>query len=556
MESLIGFLQNSSVYVIACVILLGILIFVHELGHFLVARWCGVRVEVFSLGFGRKIWKKEVGDTTYCISLIPLGGYVKMFGDQPGSTVPDNEKHFSFTHKTVWQRISIVLAGPLMNLFFAVLIFGLVSMMGIEQRSPVIGDVEAGSKAALAGFRSGDTILSIDGEPVKTFDDVSRLIDENIGSTVRFAVAHTDGTGTDISSTIESKKNPNPLTTKSVVGDIEGLTPLSKASMVGVPAGSPLHALGLRTGDRIVSVGSTKIEKYRDLSKAFQIVDLSQPVELVAERYQQDGKKPEILNLTIASSLFQNGFDGLRLESSELYLAKVIPNSPAAQAGLMEGDRLMSIDGKPVLKWTDVLTTVSSYDEIKDGLTIDFVRDGESKTLRLKPQVTAQMTAYGSEDRRFTIGIVPWLAYANPETVITSTSHPGEAIMAGFRQSWDFSVLTLLSFVRLFEGEISHKTVGGILSIGQAAGETMKLGLSKFLTMMAIISINLFILNLLPVPVLDGGHLVFYGIEAIKGSPLSLKKMEYAQQVGLMLLMGLMVFALYNDVTRLIFGWM
>ncbi|MBX3040462.1 MAG: RIP metalloprotease RseP [Bdellovibrionaceae bacterium] len=555
MQTLIGFLQNGFIYFIACVILLGILIFVHELGHFLVARWCNVRVEVFSLGFGRKIWKKQVGDTTYCVSVIPLGGYVKMFGDQPGSQVSEDDRKVSFTHKTVWQRIAIVLAGPLMNLFFAVLIFGIVAMIGMDQRAPVLGDVEAGTPAAIAGFQSGDRIVSIDGEKVGTYDDVANLMDENVGGSVRFTVTRQDGTPAEIKSNIVGKKNPNPLSMTSTIGDIDGMSTLSRASMVGVPTDSPLHAIGLRTGDRIISVGDIKVEKYRDLESVFSKADFSQPVSIVAERYEE-GKSPEPLNLTLTAAIAKRGFSGLRLESPELYLAKVMRGSPAEKAGLQAGDRLITVDGKPVLKWTDVLKSVSSYDGKKEHLTFDLVRDGKAQTIQITPQITEQMTAYGSEDRRFTIGIVPWLAYATPDLITTRTLNPAMALVKGAEQSWDFSVITLLSFVRLFQGEISHKTVGGLLSIGQAAGETMKMGISKFLTMMAIISINLFILNLLPVPVLDGGHLVFYSIEAVKGSPLSLKKMEFAQQVGLVLLMGLMVFALYNDVTRLIFGRM
>ncbi|HRO66458.1 MAG TPA: RIP metalloprotease RseP [Pseudobdellovibrionaceae bacterium] len=555
MQTLIGFLQNGFIYFIACVILLGILIFVHELGHFLVARWCNVRVEVFSLGFGRKIWKKQVGDTTYCISVIPLGGYVKMFGDQPGAQISEEDRKVSFTHKTVWQRIAIVLAGPLMNLFFAVLVFGMVAMIGMDQRAPVLGDIESGTPAAVAGFQSGDRVLSIDGEKVTTYEDVATLMDENIGGSVRFTVVRPDGTQSEIKTNVVGKKNPNPLSMTPTIGDIEGMNTLSRASMVGVPTDSPLYAIGLRTGDRILSVGDMKVEKFRDLGFAFSKADLSRPVSIVAERYEE-GKSPETLTMTLTAEIAKRGFLGLRLESPELYLAKVVGGSPAQKAGLQTGDRLIAVDGKPVLKWTDVLNAVSSYDGKKEHLTFDLVRDGKAETIRITPQITEQMTAYGSEDRRFTIGIVPWLAYANPDVVTTRILNPAMAIVKGAEQSWEFSVITLLSFVRLFQGEISHKTVGGLLSIGQAAGETMKMGLSKFLTMMAIISINLFILNLLPVPVLDGGHLVFYSIEAVKGSPLSLKKMEFAQQIGLVLLMGLMVFALYNDVTRLIFGRM
>lgn len=555
MQSLLSFLQEGAVYVIACVLLLGILIFVHELGHFLVARWCGVRVETFSLGFGKKIWKKVVGDTTYCVSLIPLGGYVKMFGDQPGEVLPEEEKRHSFTHKTVWQRIAIVLAGPLMNLFFAVIIFAIVAMMGQDTRAPILGDVEAGTVAANAGFQSGDRIVSIDGEATPTYEDVANIMDTNIGQNPTFHVVHASGAESDVKAPVKSRDNPNPLSLHEKIGDIDGFTTNAQASVVGVPKESPLWALGLRTGDRIVEASGKPVAYFRDLDKVFR-VDGKTPLELKVDRFI-DGKPSEKFTVTLAPELAQGGFSGLRLESPELYLAKVVDQSPAANAGLQAGDRLMALNGKPVLRWGDVLKVVSSYDGKGDqGIKVDFTRDGEHRSLTITPQLTSQVTMYGNEDRRYTIGIIPWILPAMPEVMTVQTLNPFKALVRGAEQSWEFSVVTVLSFVRLFQSKISPKTVGGLLSIGQAAGETMKLGLSKFLTMMGIISVNLFVLNLLPVPVLDGGHLVFYMIELAKGSPVSLRKMEMAQQVGMVLLMGLMVFALFNDVTRLIFGRM
>lgn len=555
MQTLISLLQTSFTYVIAFIILLGILIFVHELGHFLVARWNGVRVEVFSLGFGKKLWQKKVGDTTYCISLFPLGGYVKMFGDQPGADVSPEDRKVSFTHKTVGQRIAIVLAGPLMNLFFAIVVFAAVAMIGQEFRAPVVGDVEPGTVAAQAGFQSGDRILSIDGESVQTYDQAAELMDESIGKSLRFQVQRADGSVSEIKTQIESKENPNPLSLRTTIADIPGLGTNSMASIVGVPGDSPLYALGLRPGDRITHVGERPVNRFRELAPAFASLSPETPGVLKIER-MNEGRANESLEVTLTGEVAQKGFAGLRLESPELYLARVIPDSPAAKAGLQPGDRMVAIDGRPVLRWTEVLSAVSGFQEANETLKIDLLRGGEALSLEIRPQVTSQMTMYGSEDKRFTIGIVPWVAYAVPDLVTQRTLNPATALAHGVEQSWDYSVMVVMSFVRLFQAKISHKTVGGILSIGQVAGETIKMGIGKFLTMMAIISINLFILNLLPIPILDGGHLVFYSIEAIKGSPVSLKKMEMAQQVGLLLLMSLMVFALFNDVSRLVFGQM
>ncbi|MBX9767285.1 MAG: RIP metalloprotease RseP, partial [Bdellovibrionales bacterium] len=176
MEIIVGFLQQGFQFVFALVVLLGILVFVHEMGHFLVAKYFGVRVEVFSLGFGKKLYKRKYGDTEYCLSLIPLGGYVKMYGDDPTADVPENMKKVSFLHKPVGQRIWIVLAGPLMNLFFAILLFSLIAVVGEEMPKPIAGDISPMTEAAKAGFESGDLIQKINGTPVKTWDEFKKIL--------------------------------------------------------------------------------------------------------------------------------------------------------------------------------------------------------------------------------------------------------------------------------------------------------------------------------------------------------------------------------------------
>lgn len=550
---LLNLLQQGFIYIVACVLLLGILIFVHELGHFMVARWYGVRVEVFSLGFGKKIWKRTVGDTTYCVSMIPLGGYVKMFGDQPGEELPDEEKKHSFTHKPVGQRIAVVLAGPLMNFFFAILVFAVIALIGTDAAAPVLGDVDPGTAAARSGFQSGDRILKVAGQDVETLRDVEKLLNRNRERSVAFTVQRPDGTALDLSAEVTSRPNPNPLSLDEMIGEVEGLTASARASVVGVRSQSPLHTVGLRTADRVSSVNGTKVETWRQLEAALEASDPSQPLVLEVERYLEK-TSPEKLTLTLAAGGART-LETLRLETPELYLARVVPSSPAEVAGLKVGDRLLSIDGRDLTRWEDVLNSIKSYDG-KDAVQLVVEREGEKKDLKIVPQITTQMTMFGTEDKRYTIGIQPAVALAMPELVTIRTSNPVTALVQGVEQTWHYSVVTVLSFVRLFQNKVSAKSVGGIISIGQAAGETLKLGISKFLMMMAIISVNLFILNLLPVPVLDGGHLVFYTIELIKGSPLSLRKIEIAQQVGLLLLFGLMGFALFNDVTRVFLGRM
>lgn len=553
MEIVITLLNKILSGFVPFVILLGVLIFIHEFGHFIIARLCGVRVEVFSLGFGKKIFQHKRGDTNYCVSIIPLGGYVKMFGDQPGTEISEEDKKYSFTHKNVWQRISIVLAGPLMNFFFAIFIFGIVAFVGEDYRTTKVGDLPTDSKAYAAGFRSGDRIRSVNGAEVNTWEEfeaklanlqnTQALIDIQRGETAEKTALKVD---------VTSKANPNVLSTKPTVGDIEGLSPMSKAALIGVQKDSPLATLGLKTGDRVTAINGQKILYWRDLEPALEKQSPQQALQIDFERAPMvEGTKSETMSMTLAPmALPKYTFDTLKLESADLYLGAIIEGTPAKTAGLMPGDRLMQINETKIEKWDDVIGTVKSYDG-KEPLKVQVLRGTELLKMNIVPQMISQMTAGGTEDKRYTIGVAPFINYAMPELVEVRTSNPLKALKIGTQRTWDVSVMTVMSFVRLFQGRVSPKNIGGVISIGQAASETFKIGISPFLRMMGLISVNLFILNLLPIPVLDGGHLLFYSIEALKGAPVSMKKMEIAQQVGLVLLMSLMVFALFNDFTRL-----
>ncbi len=539
-----GFLSG----IVPFVILLGILVFVHELGHFSVARMCGVRVEVFSLGFGKKIFSYKKGDTTYCISLIPLGGYVKMFGEQNGDVVSESDRPVSFSHKTVWQRIAIVLAGPLMNFFFAVLVFSLISVIGEETRAPVLAEIELNSAAESMGLKAGDRVLKIDSNEIKTYEDFQKKINQFQNSKVQAVIQSTDGSSKDVVLAVTSVKNPNIFSTQKMIGDISGVLPLARGTTVGVIAGSVADKSGFKPGDEIVELNNQKVSRWTDLEK---LSATAPKLNFTLER-ELNGKKEKInLNIT-AENLNSNTLTTLGFEQPDLFLDQIVKDSPAEKADLKKYDKIVAIDSEPVTKWEQILNKIKSFDG-KDSLTVKIIRDGTELTKKITPQVTSQMTAQGKEDRRYTIGILPFINYSQPELVKVKADNLFSAIAKGTSRTWDISSMTLVSFVRLFQGEISHKNVGGMLSIGKAAKDSYENGLQSFLMTMGILSVSLFILNLLPIPVLDGGHLIFYGIEAIKGSPVSIKKMEVAQQVGFILLMGLMLLSMFNDVNKFFF---
>lgn len=537
------------------IILLGILVFVHELGHFLVARWNGVKVEVFSLGFGKKLFQFKRGDTVYCVSLIPLGGYVKMFGEQPGDSIAESEKAVSFTHKTVKQRMAIVLAGPIMNLIFAVFLFGLVSFIGEEKKPAILGDVDVSSPAFQAGFRSGDRILSVDQNKIETWDQLQRALDEKRGGSVNIEVkAESETTPKVLNAKVTESPNPNPLALRKTVGSVDGFQVYSAGSTVGIVKDSVLYASGMRSGDIMRSINDRPVRFWRDIESFNGKLKDGEQVKIVFERPMNE-ESSEFEQMTVNVVAPSSGtLQSLGIESSNLYLAKVIENSPAQKAGLQKLDRLFSINGVTLKSWEEVLNAIKNYVPENGNVKFTVLRDGKSLDFSIAPQMTSHMTFQGKEERRFTVGIIPLIAMTTENSLVQRTTNPFTAIGHGFEKSYDMTVMTLMSFVRLVTGDISPKNVGGVISIGQAASESYKAGLNFFVQMMAIISISLFVLNLLPIPVLDGGHLLFYTIELFKGSPVSLRKMELAQQVGLALLMSLMLFALFNDVNRVFFG--
>jgi regulator of sigma E protease len=553
MNTIFDFLNSGIQALVPFIILLGILIFVHELGHFLVARWCKVKVEVFSLGFGKKVLQKTIGDTTYAISLIPLGGYVKMFGDEIGKEIPEEDKSGSFLHKTVWQRIAIVLAGPLMNLLFAGALFAFIAWRGESRRSPEVGDIRQDTAAYAAGFRSGDKIISIGGKAIKSWDDIPVTLAEVANSNTQVVIQRIGFNDLlTLNVTPTKKDNPNPLSLNSEIGDIDGLQPESMAAVIGVKGKTIAYQLGFRTGDEITKINDNPISLFRDLEPKL-IALQGQEVTFFINR-PQDGNsnKSDSIEITIKLPSPLPSIESLGIEPSELYLASVLKDTPAEKAGLRPFDRVLAIDDIVPKKWDDVLQTVKSHNSMKP-LVFKIEREGEIKLISIEPTETEQLTLHGQAEKRKTVGIVPIVKLSQPPTTTINYDFVGGLVRA-FERSYEVSSMTVLSFVRLIQNKISPKTIGGVISIGQAANQTFKLGIQQFLNMMAIISINLFILNLLPIPVLDGGHLIFYAIEAVRGAPLSMKKMEIAQQFGLVVLLGLMGFALFNDFSRL-FGF-
>ncbi len=552
-------------------ILLGLLIFVHELGHFLVAKFFKVRVETFSLGFGKKILQFKWGETTYCISIMPLGGYVKMYGDDPTKEIPESERAYSFVHKPVSQRIAVVLAGPLMNLFFAFFLFIFVGLVGEPVPAPLLGDVDAKTRAFESGFRSGDRILSVDSKTVETWPEVKELVSNSANVKLQFEVERSNSQErAQIAVTPVIGENDNILSHQAQVGAIEGLDIYSQAAMVGVMSSQSVAAKsGLHSFDVVIQINDREVNSWRDLDQ-FLREDLFKgrtPVKIKVQSSLENERKPQTrevsldFNSTVDAKTMGSGHgDGqlprvielseIGIEPAQLYLWKVKKGSPADQAGLQVGDRILSVNGNGIGNWMDVIELVKNYNPDKGPIEFTIRREDQEKKASITPEMTAFMSPRGREEQRFTVGIVSGMLQSSPKMVISKSKGLVDNLGRAVERTWETTTMVIMSLVRLIQGDVSAKNVGGIISIGRFANQSYDAGFSSFLKMMALISINLFLLNLLPVPVLDGGHLVFYSIEALRGAPLSMRKMEIAQQVGLVLLMSLMAFAFFNDISN------
>lgn len=537
-------------------ILLGLLIFVHELGHFLVAKFFNVRVEVFSLGFGKKIFQFVRGETTYCISLIPLGGYVKMYGDDPSMEVPEDQKSRSFLHKPVGQRIAIVLAGPLMNFFFAVFLFFVIAQVGDSVPGGQIGDIAADTQAFNAGFRSGDTILAINDKPVKLWSEIKNTIDDSAGQVLRFQIQR-GNEKLEITAQPEQVANDVVLSSKPKVGRIQGLTIEAQSALIGISdPKSPAYASGLRSLDLIEKINGRDVLYMRDLQTVVrEEMQKSPQLKIEVRSYTSDKNQPQrTVDFNVATNIKPTSptlLKDLGIEASNLYLLRIKKDSPAEKAGLKIGDKILSLAGEPVTVWQQVIDTVMKYKPGQEPMKMQVLRDDVKQDILVAPEMTELMNMQGQEEQRLTIGIVPAYITTAPPPILYKADSFGQAVQIGWSKAVEWTELVVMSLVRLVQAEVSAKNIGGVITIGKFASQSFEVGLAAFLKMMAIISINLFLLNLLPVPVLDGGHLVFFTIEALRGAPVSLRKMEIAQQVGMIILISLMAFALFNDISNL-----
>lgn len=529
-------------------LLLGVLVFIHELGHYLVARFFGVKVEVFSLGFGPKIFKYKRGDTVYCLSLIPLGGYVKMFGDNPRQVIQGEARKQAFLCQKVGPKIAIALGGPIMNFLLAIVIFMIIGFIGREQTLPQLGDIESGSKAHVAGFRSGDTILSVGHRKVKYWKDVQEEINYAAEKKLQFSVQR-NNKKYEIETQIEKKESEHITSLRGHHGHIEGLSIVSRSSHIGVTnAQSAAYKQGFRPFDEVREINGQSISSWRDLERHFYLfkktIRWKKQKKLTLQVKRSSSASLISLNLLVhrRSSLKKMG-----IEDTSLYLDRVKNGSPADKAGLKAKDRLLSINDHPLSYWKDFSKHLANLKK-DESAQVHFLREGQVKEASLTPEEMSVFQPNGQIQYRKMIGIASAQYFTLPQTQLSRISNPLKALFFGFKESLRWTAITVKVLYKLVTGSISRRMIGGPLSIAKAAKQSFSNSYTRFLQVMAIISINLFLMNLLPIPVLDGGHLMLFIIEGIKGSPLAIKKMEMLQMGGFALLFFFIILTIVNDI--------
>ena len=450
---MLSILWNLAAFIIA----LGVLITVHEFGHFWVARRCGVRVERFSIGFGKALWRRtDKSGTEYVIALIPLGGYVKMLDERAEPVVPEL-RHYAFNNKTVGQRAAIIAAGPIANFLFAIFAYWLVFIIGVPGVRPVVGEITPNSIAAQAQIQPGTELKAVDGIETPDWDAVRLQLVSKIG---------------------------------------DEHTTLSVAQF-----GS-----------------NQRQDKTLDLRHWAFEPDKEDPVSSLGIR----PRGPQI----------------------EPVLSEVQVNSAASKAGLQAGDRIVKVNGQPLTQWMTFVTLVR--DNPDTPLALDIERQGSSLSLTLTPdskQVNGKAEGFA--------GVVPKVIPLPDEYKTVRQYGPFSAILEASDKTWQLMKLTVSMLGKLITGDVKLNNLSGPISIAQGAGMSAEFGIIYYLMFLALISVNLGIINLFPLPVLDGGHLLFLAIEKLKGGPVSERVQDFSYRIGSILLVLLMGLALFNDFSRL-----
>lgn len=555
----------------AGLLMIGILVVVHEFGHFLVAKLFHIGAPVFSVGMGHRLFGFEYKGTDFRLSALPLGGYVQLAGVDPfgevdpdGTFVPPEE---NFMNRPVYQRLLVMVAGPAMNLLLPIPLFALVYMIGQPTPDTVIGQVLPGTPAVELGLQPGDRILSLAGHELDVWTDMPYIRDDLVGNEVT-AVIERDGETFEVVFPADSFRY-------SFDGflDIEraGVKHTLKSTRVGVDdPTSPAGLAGLKTGDRITAVDGTEVEAWNELDR---LLTAGSPHELVIQRASKapanpedkGAEKPTFEELTVqidpGASWMAPADDpavhpAWGLVPIQLYTGAIVKDSAAMEAGIEPGDRLFSVDGQPIRSWDEVTWLVAATVEVAGAdanprpIDLTVVREGERLTKTFTPRLKREVVR-GEPHWRPIMGVY---AYPNAYERGTFIDYKYPLVQA-VPMALDETTTAVKKIFRILGSLVTtqlkpQEAVGGPIAMVQLATQAVDIGLLELMRTAAMISVSLGIVNLLPVPVLDGGHIVFYSIEGLRGRPLPLALRERIQMIGVLVLSVVMLLVIVMDINR------
>lgn len=536
------------------VALVGVLVFVHELGHFLAARLSGVKVLQFSLGFGPRIFGFRIGGTEYRVGLLPLGGFVKMLGEDQDDPIAESEKSKAFALQSVGKRAFIVLAGPLLSLAFPLLLYFILFLGQSTLTPPVIGTVVAGLPAD-GRLLPNDRVLSINGTEIYSFQQVREVIAESPGVPLRFRVKRGDAEQT-VSITPQSVKLEQPLDVIEYGGRV-GITASFALPVIAVRSGrSPAAVAGMKTFDIVTSYAGRPVRRWLELEHLLSLsrgatvpVSYLRPVQVNAALNglcDLDVLDPALAMITSEPGegdvLSRTG-----IEATDLYVADVPVDSPEYAMGLRRGDKILGVDGVTPASWEAVRESL--FENPTRQHTLSFRNEGREVVGAFVLDREEITDEFGQRFRRPAFRSSHWVPSVS-EAPIENPNPIRWAVRNAVAETSRALSFLSLAIVRVIQGRLPASSVGGPLAIYDATRSTSSDGPGGFLRLMALISINLGLLNLLPIPTLDGGHLLFYSYEVIRRKALSLRARRLASLAGLVVLLTLMVFALKNDIQR------
>lgn len=532
-------------------IVVGPLVFFHELGHYLAARRFGVACLVFSVGVGPRVASFRRWDTDFVIGAFPLGGYVRLLGADPGDVPGPEEEGASLDDKPVWQRAIISLAGPLANVLLAFPLFMIVAGTGTHVPDTQLGFVSDGAPAAEAGLQAGDRVLSIDGRSVPHFAAMQRIINRSAGEPLELLVER-DGSEQTFTVTPESVRTRDPFAGMRVieVGQI-GVSVNRYGPVINVRRDSAAWNAGLRPFDEISRVGETDIESFHHLERVLAGAPAGAEIHVVRpDPTVVPWAMVAVEHTVIVRRPAGTDVADLGISSAQNAVYGVVPGTPADVAGLRRGDVVTAVDGRPIsdLQW--VVTRMRAEDP---GARVLSVRRGdETLEVSIEPQHRSVHADLRAEIDVVFVGIVTVDDAWRPSRLVelSTAQRIGEAIVGGVRETVGVIVSLVLGVFFLIIGQVDTSNLGGPMMIFDIASRAGNAGIIPLLNMMALISVNLAIINLVPVPGLDGGHLALYAIEAIRRRPLSARARQIASYIGFVSIVLLMLFVFKNDVQR------